>query len=131
MDKQLFRAIGYNTLKIALAIYFGLLISRATFDNYAKSEEIVAKQKMIASLEEDISYRNNLLQYYQSPVYLELEARRQLNYKAAGERVIVLGTNEELASTGTKISTAETASSDAEDEDNTPNYLKWWQYFNQ
>lgn len=123
MDKKLFRQIGFSFVKIGLAVYFGLLISRASITNYSKSQEINKQKQEIKTLQEEIEYQKNLNSYYQTPAFLELEARKQLNMKADGERVIILPVEKD------ELNLSVASVKQEKKSEVTPNYIKWWNYF--
>lgn len=123
MDKKLFRQIGFSFVKIGLAVYFGLLISRASINNYTKSQEINKQKQEIKTLQEEIDLQKNLNSYYQTPAFLELEARKQLNMKADGERVIILPVEKD------ELNLSVASVKQEKKSEVTPNYIKWWNYF--
>lgn len=123
MDKKLFRQIGFSFVKIGLAVYFGLLISRASINNYSKSQEINKQKQEIKTLQEEIDHQKNLNSYYQTPAFLELEARKQLNMKADGERVIILPVEKN------ELNLSVASVKQEKKSEVTPNYIKWWNYF--
>ncbi len=91
-----------------------------THENIVK-KEVGDLEGKIAVFEEDNSALEQLLEYMTHPLFLEKQARAKLNYKAPGEEVAFVYT-EDKAQTGS-------ASDDFNKQlAQMPNYLKWWWY---
>ena len=111
----------YNILILALVIYSGFIVYRQIKINYETNLKIDDFMGEIDSIEVQNRNLNNLLVYYQSNTYKELEARKRLGMKKAGETIVISPENtdkveEEQAQQPIQNTT----------EDTTPNYQKWF-----
>ena len=111
----------YNILILALVIYSGFIVYRQIKINYETNLKIDDFMGEIDSIEVQNRNLNNLLVYYQSNTYKELEARKRLGMKKAGETIVISPENtdkveEEQAQQPIQNTT----------EDTIPNYQKWF-----
>ncbi len=109
-----FFLLGAFLIALIVAISFG----RAFYKDYEIRQQIKALQAKVDTLERTRLESLDLLDYVKSDAYVEDVARRELNLKKSGERVIVVDTA--LASTSTR-SLGERST--------TPSWQKWWWYF--
>lgn len=72
--------IGYITYSVGLAIY----------KNYQTNQQIAELKIEIESIKQQIAELNNLIVYYKSDSFKELEARRRLGLRAKDEQIIIL-----------------------------------------
>jgi len=126
-----------------LAIYFVIfwlifLLGKSLWQNWVLKHSIGKLNEQIAVLEKEKANLNNLILYYRSDSFKELEARKKLGLKKPGEKVVILAVSsaspalppspspsnfsEELKKEQEKI----TASSFVPQ---IPSWLLWWQYF--
>lgn len=104
-------------------IFFG--ISKSIYKNYSITQKITTTQEDIAKIEADNQNMKNLIMYYQTDSYKELEARRKLGYKKPGESVLIIPDINPTNQNQISITKDEDAKKAAE----TPNIEKWYQYF--
>lgn len=109
-----FFLLGAFLIALIVAVSFG----RAFYKDYEIRQQIKALQAKVDTLERTRLESLNLLDYVKSDAYVEDVARRELNLKKSGERVIVVDTA--LASTSTLL---------VEERSATPSWQKWWGYF--
>ena len=108
-----------------LAIYIFIILGRAIWANWNLKKEIdQIKQENIA-LEEKNHNLQNLIVYYQSDSFKELEARDKLGLKAPDEKVVIVPI--------TKISSDDSSgavpSADQKQNlDHGSNWQAWWAY---
>ena len=83
------------------------------------NKEVLELEEKIGNLEHGNIVLEKFLSYMTNPLFLERQARIKLNYKAPGEEVVFVYTDDS-ASIGS-------SSQDFTDE-NVPNPVKWWYY---
>lgn len=114
-------------------IYTLFLLGKSLFTNYELRKSIQKLNEQIATLEQQKKDLNNLILYYQSDSFKELEARRKLGLKKPDEKVY-------LVSGATSVSTnfeeemkeeQEKVSSKGKTEKNAgkTNWSLWWEFF--
>jgi hypothetical protein len=87
------------------------------------NREIQRLQGRVQELEDRRTNLSNLIQFFQSPLYQEQEAREKLGLAKPGESVVVVPLPGESQAGG--IKTPE----DALQTPRMPNPQKWWEYF--
>ncbi len=115
-------------MAIILAIIYVVFgISRSIWKNWQMVENIKKAQETLTALQNENKNLQNLLLYYKTDTFKELEARRQLGLKKPGESVIVIPENSD-----DKKSTNVTKNSNTKESDNktqsTTNLEKWWHF---
>ncbi len=75
----------------------------------------------IKDVQNDTDYLNKFLAYFQTPAFLEKEARLKLNYKAQGEEVVFIYKDKNTKKASDSISFEELLAK-------MPNYKKWFLY---
>lgn len=120
---------GVITRTVIWAVVLGyalFLVGGSTYENYRMNEEIKTAQLKIAEHEKRKRLLELSLVYYRSNAFKEIEARRRLGLKAAGERVVALPE----ASTEPVLSVALTSKTvSAESAAKLPPYRAWWNLF--
>lgn len=121
-------------IKVATYIfifYILFLLGRVLWLNFNLKESIEKLQEQIVVLEQQKKDLNNLILYYQSDSFKELEARRKLGYKKPGEKVVILELSpssenfpEEVEKEKQGVAGKSTASEE-------PNWQLWWEFFMQ
>lgn len=107
---------------IALVVVFamGSALVRELYREYQIKKEINSLKTEIESMQKDNYELSQFLDYYQTDQYKEAEARRRLNFKAEGEKVVMIDNAQ---------NNYEETQKTAQQADNIPNYRKWWNYF--
>ena len=75
---------------VILLIYVLIILGRSVYKNYQTNQKIVKMENEIRHLEEEKNYLENIIVYYQSDSFKELEARRKLNLQKPGEKVMAV-----------------------------------------
>ncbi|PJB51844.1 hypothetical protein CO101_00580 [Candidatus Berkelbacteria bacterium CG_4_9_14_3_um_filter_39_23] len=112
---------AYNILILALVIYSGFIVYRQIKLNYQTNLKIDDFKGEIESTNIQNKNLNNLLVYYQSNTYKELEARKRLGMKKAGETIVIAPENTDKAE---EVQEEQSIQNSAKD--TTPNYQKWF-----
>ena len=103
---------------------------RESYRKYQLNKEINELRAEIERLEGKNQQLSRLIKDLKQGFYLEKEARRRLNLKKEGERVVILPdslwTSTEEASAKSELDSTEKKEKNRED---MPNYWKWWEYF--
>jgi cell division protein FtsB len=81
--------------------------------------EINDVRKQITGYEQKNKEINDMISYFQSPQYLEAQARLSLNLKKPGESVIVINSQPAGGAISVTASNSQLQN----------NYAKWWHYF--
>src|SRR3989344_535681 len=89
---------------------------RSMIDGEVKNIETKIKE-----VQNDTDYLNKFLNYFQTPAFLEKEARLKLNYKVQGEEVIFVYRDKNVKKESDPINFEELLSK-------MPNYKKWFWY---
>lgn len=110
----------------ALIIYLVIILGRSIYKNYNINQKISELEDEIIALRLDNENIKNLLLYYNTNSFKELEIRRRLGMQKPDEKVAVF---EEANLGGEQNNEAAMASSDASTNPKPdPNYLKWVHY---
>jgi len=109
-----------------LLVYLLLANILAIFQVYRIDREIVALRQKAAELEVKNQDLQNLIAYLKTDSFKEKEARRKLNYRKEGEKVLVLPNPVALSP---ETQEGEEATSSEDRVTSLPTYLKWWYYF--
>lgn len=127
-NSQKIGSIILNVALILIIIYIVFSIGRSIYGNYNVNKTILRLKSEIAQLEEKKHLLENLIIYYQTMTFKELEARRQLGLKKPDEKMIILPENDG-ASVNDKKNTFDVKSEkQADQNDSTANYSKWWSF---
>ncbi|OGM98482.1 MAG: hypothetical protein A2915_00780 [Candidatus Yanofskybacteria bacterium RIFCSPLOWO2_01_FULL_41_34] len=89
---------------------------RSMIDGEVKNIETKIKE-----VQNDTDYLNKFLNYFQTPAFLEKEARLKLNYKVQGEEVVFVYRDKNVKKESDPINFEELLSK-------MPNYKKWFWY---
>lgn len=120
-----------------------LLLVRSVWQNITLKQSIQKLNEQIATLEDNKSNLNNLLIYYRSDSFKELEARKKLGMKKPGEKVVILpiepSETNSPAVAGEQTATPSNFPEEVQKEQKTissnkeenplPNWRLWWDYF--
>ena len=100
--------------KLALYIFFSILISLSIFNSYKAITDIIALSRAeteasheIDRLQEEKSILQKRLEAVNSDVFVEREARTKLNMKREGEEVYIIPTQASDREDGQKVESAE------------------------
>lgn len=108
-------------LLFALLGYISFLLYQAVYFNYQTSQKIKSLKSDIAELNEQKEKLEDLIIYYQTDTFAELEARKKLGLKMPGEKVVKVDLIEQSRQ-------AEEAPQDIVQGLVIPNWQKWIDY---
>jgi len=132
MNREKYFNLGSKIIIFVFVIYMLFLLGKSLFTNYELRSSIKKLNEQIVLLEQQKKDLNNLILYYQSDYFKELEARRKLGLKKPGEKVYLISattsspTNfeEEMKAEEAKVSSKEKIL-------NKTNWSLWWEFFTQ
>ncbi len=108
-------------------------LSKTVSKHYKINKEIKELELEIKNIEDKNNNLNKLMKFIQSDEFADKQARLNLNYKKAGEEVLVIKNKEELASEKNDIITDNSRALDAEyklnNSSRNSNFGKWLKYF--
>ena len=111
-----------------IALYILFILGKAIWTNWQLNRQIVDLQQQIADINAQNKNLENLILYYKSDSFREVEARKKLGLKKPGEVAIAVPTqsneNYNQETEAQKQGVSETPK-----EENTPNWQLWWQFF--
>jgi len=107
---------------ICIALVFGPALGGEFYRNYQIEKEIGSLKGEIDSMEKNNYELSKLVEYYNTEEYKEVEARKRLGVKKEGESVAII-------KQGAQSENVEPGGVEIINNDNYPNYLKWWDYF--
>ena len=110
---------------VALIIYSAYVIGVAIQNNFATNQQIKSLREDIVALKDDVNNLQNTIIYYQTDSFKELEARKRLGLKGAGETIIMLPKNNEKK-VDSSLQTPQEKTD--QEEENTSNPVKWYRY---
>jgi cell division protein FtsB len=119
LGKYSFRLVA--ALVLVVVFVMGSALVRELYREYEIKKEIESLKTEIGSMQKDNYELSQFIDYYQTDQYKEAEARKRLNLKADGEKVVMID--------GSSTTSPETVQTPAAAPDNTPVYKKWWNYF--
>lgn len=120
MRSTSFREILSRLAVLLTAGYLLFLFGRSAYRNYQINQRIEELETSISTLEEQNADLKNLIAYYQTETFRELEARRKLGLKKPGEIVIALPENTETP--------PESENPEEKKQTNIPNPKRWWEF---
>jgi len=122
---QTFGGLTRALVVLALIVYGAYVIGRSVFANYTINQQIASLRGQIHQIEVDIAELKNLIVYYESDSFKEIEARRRLGMRAPGEQVVILPKPEDRK---LPDGTPETVIEAQKEKDAIPNPQKWISY---
>lgn len=108
-----------------LIVYGAYVIGKAIQNNFATNQQIRLLREEIAALNDEIDGLKNTIIYFQTDSFKELEARRRLGLRGAGETVIMLPKNDKQ-NINSQIQNPQEKID--QEQEKTPNPVKWFQY---
>ncbi len=111
----------FSALISALALWLILSSLNLNSQRAVVDREVKNVEAKIKEVQKDADYLNKFLAYFQTPAFLEKEARLKLNYKAQGEEVVFVYRDKNAKKVSDSISFEELLA-------RTPNYKKWFLY---
>lgn len=116
---------------ILILIVLVVNLFRESYRKYQLTKEINKLKSEIERLEGKSQYLADVMEHFQEGSYLEKEARLKLNLKKPEEKVVVLSQREreEDIQGDLKMRLEEARKSQRDENNETANYWKWWEYF--
>jgi cell division protein FtsB len=75
-------------LLLLAAVYFGFLLYQSVYVNYQTNKKITKLNQSLAEAKDEQDNLKDLISYYKTDTFQELEARKKLGLKMPGEKVI-------------------------------------------
>jgi cell division protein FtsB len=120
-----FMSIAVKAVLILIAGFILFSLGKSIWKNYLVVQNINAVKNDIINAENENKNLKNLIIYYQTDTYKELEARRKLGYKKPGENVLIIPEINPREETKTNLNTPK---NDQSQENQTANFFKWYHY---
>lgn len=111
-----------------LIVYVFFILGRAVWFNWQLKNMIRETKASIENLEKQNRDFENLILYYQSDSFREVEARQKLGLKKPGETVVAIPTKDYSNYQEETQAEKERVAGNIE-ENSTPNWKIWWKYF--
>ncbi len=122
------QSTGRITLTIAAIIYVAWTLGTSVNRNYKTNQVIDQLKASIAKLKLSIADEKDLLVYYQSQSYQEIQARRDLGAIAPGEKVIILPKDLAANNSQPEDMDGQLTGSQVNRVDSSSNMSKWWKF---
>jgi len=110
-------------------VYILFLLGRVLWTNFNLKESISKLHQQIAVLEQQKKDLNNLILYYQSDSFKELEARRKLGFKKPGEKVVILELSPSAENFPEEVEKEKKGVAGKSTASVKPNWRLWWEFF--
>jgi cell division protein FtsB len=107
---------------VLIIAFLGSALGKEMYREYQIQREIDSLKSDIEALEKNNYKLSRLIEYYETDEYKEVEARKKLNLKKEGENVVVIKPSPLSIE-------RDNFEEKANQDDNLPNYKKWWNYF--
>ncbi|MCK4591829.1 septum formation initiator family protein [Candidatus Parcubacteria bacterium] len=106
---------------VLIIVFLGINLGKEYYREYQIQKEINSLQKEMESREKNIYKLSQLIEYCRTSEYKEAEARKRFGLGKEGEKLIII-TEQSNSDEGIEIK-------DELNNENLPNYIKWWNYF--
>ena len=106
---------------VLVIVFLGVNLGKEYYREHQVQKEINSLQEEIEALEKNNYKLSQLAEYYKTDEYKEAEARKRLNMKKEGEKVVIIKPS--------SVSLEQSEDEDGFDSESLPNYIKWWNYF--
>ena len=106
---------------LAVVIFLGVAAGKETYRKYQIQKEVNSLQQEAREIEEKNQELRQLIEYCQTDVYKELEAKKKKELQKEGEKVVIIKPNPE--------SYVDEINNDNSENQETGNLRKWWRYF--
>lgn len=112
-----------------LIIYTFYMLGRSIWQNYELKQQEKAIRAAIAKVEQQNKDLNNLIAYYQSSSFREVEARQKLGLKKPGEKVVIVAQKDSVTNYQTEQNQEQQNIATTEQPTTAANWQLWWNYF--
>lgn len=124
--KRLFRSKLLIAIEIVVLVIFSSALAKEAIRKYQVQNEVEQLQQQLSELEQNNVELGKLVEYFESDIYKEEQARLKLGMQKPGEKIItVLGESTNVTNSVAGISEGQIK----KDEENLTNPKKWWNYF--
>lgn len=127
-DKTQWLAWGNKFIAYALIVYVVFILGRSVWFNWQLKREIDTIKSQIVAITQQNKDLENLILYYQSDSFREVEARQKLGLKKVGETAVAVPTKK-YDNYQAEIEAEKNKLSDTKQDSAAPNYRFWWAYF--
>ncbi|OGN01213.1 MAG: hypothetical protein A3I26_03615 [Candidatus Yanofskybacteria bacterium RIFCSPLOWO2_02_FULL_43_10] len=111
----------FTALIVIIALWLALSSVKLASQRAAVDKDVSGVETKIREVQDDTDYLNKFLAYFQTPAFLEKEARLKLNYKAQGEEVVFIYKDKNFKKEPDSTNLEELLAG-------MPNYKKWGLY---
>ena len=111
----------FTALIVIIALWLALSSVKLASQRAAVDKDVSGVETKIREVQDDTDYLNKFLAYFQTPAFLEKEARLKLNYKAQGEEVVFIYKDKNFKQEPDSTNLEELLAG-------MPNYKKWGLY---
>ena len=119
------RSRWFAVVGLIVLVFFGYLLFREVQKKYEINHEITSLQKQVSSLDDRNKELNDLISYFGTDAYKELQAREKLNLQKPGEIVVAIPPDQSQLG----YTPADASGSDATQAAHLSNPRLWWNYF--
>src|SRR3990167_10666708 len=116
---SLIRSKPFLITAVFVLIYLLVILSRVVWQNYQVNLQGVLLENQVQTLKESNDELKAKILYYQTPSYLEKEARSKLGLQKPGEHVVIVPS----------AKPKQTTAPQKETQKNQPNWQTWWEFF--
>lgn len=114
------RMVRFIVIVVSIVIVINL--SRSIWDLWRRRDVLGERQEVLRRVEEENKRLQSELEYAQSPEFVEQEARNRLGLGREGEEIVLIRPI-------TKSDQSDQSKSTDKQEENLPNWKKWWRLF--
>jgi len=86
----------FITVGLAVVVFIGVALGKETYRKYQIQKEIDSLQQEAEKVSEKNQELRQLIEYYQTDAYKELEARKKLGLQKKGEKVVIIKSSPEI-----------------------------------
>ena len=125
--KRFFNQYGGRLFLYFLVIYTFFMLGRSVLTNYQLQKQVKGIESSIIDIKNQNKDLENLVLYYQSDSFREVEARRKLGYKKPDEKIFIVSV-QKFTDLNTEMQSQKESLSTKEQEKKQSNLSLWWQY---
>ena len=120
----------WRIFSFALIVYVFFILGRSIWINWQLRQNMQKLEAEIENINIEKKNMENLILYYKSDSFKEVEARQKLGLKKPGETVIAVKskTSQDYATESQKQK-QDIAARQSSQEEKSPNWQLWWEYF--
>jgi len=120
--KKVFSFKLFVAISVFIVIFLGIKLGGIYYIEYQIQKEINSLQNDIDSVKKNNYKLSQLIEYSKTDEFKEAEVRKRLNMQGEGEKMVIIKPSpDSMENTDLQEKIGEN--------ENLPNYLKWWNYF--